>query len=180
MSGQPVLSQESRLESAVSPDGFRQGMRRLAGAVCILTSRLNGTPVGLTATAVTSLCAEPPRLLACVNRKVFAYSAFETSRLICVNVLSVDDIALARRFAGMTPGVTGAERFSAGAWQTGAGEAPVLEGALASFQCRIAEIVPSSTHSILICDVLNVVVGGSENAPLVYANGQFRSAALEI
>jgi len=163
--------------ATASSDDFRQGMRRLAAGVCVLTSELDGVPVGLTATAVTALCAEPPRLLACVNRQVYAHAAFETSRALCVNVLSADDVDIARRFAGMVPGVRGTERFAAGAWE---GQLPTLVGALASFRCRVAEILPASTHSILVCDVESVAVGSSDAVPLVYAHGQFRHAAHAI
>ncbi|AOZ01649.1 hypothetical protein BKK81_19900 [Cupriavidus sp. USMAHM13] len=164
-------------DATASPEDFRQGMRRLAAGVCVLTSSLDGMPVGLTATAVTALCAEPPRLLACVNRRVFAHAAFETSRALCVNVLSAGDVDIARRFAGMVPGVQGTERFAAGAWE---GQVPALLGALASFRCRIAEILPAGTHSILLCDVESVAVGPGDAAPLVYAHGQFRHAAHAI
>lgn len=180
MPGEAVLKEAPSIAAGASPEVFRQGMRRLAGGVCVLTSDLEGAPVGLTATAVTSLCAEPPRLLACVNRKVYAYTAFEKSRSLCVNVLSVDDLDIAKRFAGMTPGVSGPDRFAEGRWHIECGKAPVLEGALASFQCCIVEIIPACTHSILICDVLNIAASGADAAPLVYANGQFRSAALEV
>ncbi|MBN3845969.1 MULTISPECIES: flavin reductase family protein [Burkholderiaceae] len=152
------------------PDCFRQGMRRLAAGVCVLTSDLDGMPVGLTATAVTSLSAEPPRLLACVNRKVSAYTAFEKARALCVNVLSASDVDIARRFAGMVPDVSGPDRFATSMWK---GKVPALSGALASFQCHIAEMVQAGTHSILICDVESVVVGEVDTAPLVYAHGQF-------
>ena len=56
------------------PDRFRQGMRRLAGACTIVTSVAPGQGregwVGLTATAVSSVTADPARLLVCINRKL--------------------------------------------------------------------------------------------------------------
>jgi len=164
----------------VSADDFRSGMRRLAGGVCVLTSELDGVPAGLTATAVTSLCAEPPRLLACVNKTVFAHAAIVGSGSVCINVLATDDVDLAKRFAGMLPGVAGNARFEGIDWHRHPGGAPVLDGALVSFQCRVGEVVPAHSHSILICDVIGVVLGDAAGVPLVYANGQFRSAAVEI
>lgn len=164
----------------VSADDFRSGMRRLAGGVCVLTSELDGEPVGLTATAVTSLCAEPPRLLACVNKNVFAHAAIVGSGSVCINVLPTDAVDLAKRFAGMLPGVAGDARFEGIEWHRHPGGAPVLDGALVSFQCHVGEIVPANSHSILICDVVGVVLGDAAGVPLVYANGQFRAAAMEV
>lgn len=164
-SAPPVAS-----SSSATADAFRAGMRRLAGGVCVLTSELDGLPVGLTATAVTSLSAEPPRLLACVNRKVFAHTAFERTRTLCVNVLATEDASIAMRFAGMVPDVSGAQRFTQGDWH---GSPPMLTSALTSFACRVVEIVAAHSHSILICEVDRIAINEAETSPLVYAQGQF-------
>ncbi|MES2256988.1 MAG: flavin reductase family protein [Pseudomonadota bacterium] len=164
----------------ISADEFRQGMRRLAASVCVLTSECAGQVVGLTATAVTSLSADPPRLLACVNKKVFAHSAIEQSKKLCINVLSTDEVSIAQSFGGMKPDIAAVDRFSCGAWQLRQEEAPVLQGALVSFRCSVAEMISAHTHSILICDVLGVVLGEASAAPLIYVNGRFSSVATEI
>lgn len=44
----------------VTAGEFKNGMRRLAGAVCILTVQKSQVRAGLTATAVVSISAEPP------------------------------------------------------------------------------------------------------------------------
>lgn len=163
----------------VSAEEFRNGMRRFAAGVCVLTSEFAGSPVGLTATAVTSLSADPPRLLACVNKKAFAHAAFEQTKKLCINVLSSEEVSIAQCFGGMKPGIAGADRFSGGAWSIEQAEAPVLSGAVVSFQCRVAEMISANTHSILICDVVGVVLGEENSAPLIYANGQFRSVSTE-
>ena len=55
--------------AGISSEAFRAGMRHLAGAVTVLAaSGADGAPIGLAATAVCSLSAEPAALLACVNR----------------------------------------------------------------------------------------------------------------
>ena len=48
---------------------FRQSMRRLATTVSVITCMSEGSPYGITATAVSSLCVEPPSLLVCLNAK---------------------------------------------------------------------------------------------------------------
>nr|UII03341.1 FMN reductase [Paraburkholderia sp.] len=155
-------------------------MRRLASGVCVLTSGLDGKPAGLTATAVTSLSADPPRLLACVNQTASAYATIEKSRSLCVNVLSADDLSLARCFAGMVPTMVGAARFAQGIWSDCEGGAPVLSSALVSFQCRVAEMLPAHTHSILICDVLGLAMRPRDSAPLIYVDGHFTSTRVEM
>ena len=104
----------SRDLSAVSAEQFKQGMRCLAAGVTIVTTVHDGVRGGLTATAVTSLSADPPQVLVCVNRTANAHDLIHRGSLLCVNVLCHGHKDLAARFAGQN-GVFGAGRFDAGA-----------------------------------------------------------------
>ena len=86
----------------VTADDFRQGMRRLGGAVSIVTAANGEAWAGLTATAVTSLSAEPPRLLACVNQQGATYDTLSKGRKMAINVLGVKHKALAMRLPAWT------------------------------------------------------------------------------
>jgi flavin reductase len=46
-----------------------------------------------------------------------------------------------------------ASRFAAGEWVRLATGAPVLEGAAASFDCRITEVMEQGTHSVVFASV---------------------------
>ncbi|WP_168735284.1 flavin reductase family protein [Pseudothauera rhizosphaerae] len=156
-------------------------MRRLAGAVSILTVQHDGTRAGLTATAVMSVSAEPPRLVVCVNRDVFAHDLVRIGGPLCVNVLDVESLEDARRFAGMVDGVAGDARFRDGAWREGCAGAPVLEAALAAFECRVVELIAAVSHTLVLCEVVAVhaarsgQVTGAPAMPLVYFDGRFAS-----
>ncbi len=165
------------MDHLVNAQQFKGGMRRLAGAVCILTLNHGGRRAGLTATAVCSISAEPPRLMVCINRNVYAHELVMVGAALCVNVLGSDQIGDAKRFAGMVEGVSGDERFAAGPWMESPGRALELGSALVRFQCRIAEIHPASTHSIVLCDVVAVTTAEVLAAPLVYFDGRFLSVA---
>lgn len=167
----------AEIKHLVDPQQFKNGMRRLAGAVCILTLGDQRRRAGLTATAVCSISAEPPRLMACINRTVFAHELVEVGGALCVNVLDPALLDEAKRFAGMVDGVNGEERFASGRWRQSAGNAPELDSALVRFQCRIAEVLPASTHSMVLCDVVDVTTAGAKAPPLVYFDGRFMSAA---
>ncbi|RVD33765.1 flavin reductase, partial [Mesorhizobium sp. M4A.F.Ca.ET.020.02.1.1] len=86
----------------VSAEHFRKGMRKLTGAVNIVTTMHNGAPHGLTATAVCSLSGEPPRLLACVNVVGRTFGYILHSRRMGVSVLAHRHVELAKHFANMT------------------------------------------------------------------------------
>ncbi len=160
---------------------FRAAMRSLAGAVCIVATGTPGRRSGLTATAVCSITADPPRLLVCLNRKTGTHDAIVASRRLSVNVLPGEAIGLARRFAGMEPGVMGETRFAEGRWSTLAG-APALEGACVTLVCDVTETIPASTHSMFLGDVIAVHrsdddSGGGAREGLIYLDGCFRQLA---
>jgi flavin reductase (DIM6/NTAB) family NADH-FMN oxidoreductase RutF len=150
---------------------FRAGMRLLAGGVTIVTSKFNGIEAGLTATAVCSLSATPPRLLACVNLSGAAYNIIAQSRLLTVNVLAHDQEELARRFAGQF-GESSHERFAHGSWLRNGEAPPVLRDALVSFECSVSEMLIVETHAVMLGDVKAVNRGRPASA-LLYAEGTF-------
>lgn len=130
--------------------------------------------MGLTATAVCSVTADPPRLLVCINRDVRAHAGIVESGTLSVNVLTESQESLAKRFAGMVKDVRGDDRFLDGVWNEGVLGAPLLAGALANFDCRVVESVRASTHTIFICEVMNAEVASADEArPLIFFNRAF-------
>lgn len=173
----PAATQASATATASSTTmdaaRFRSGMARMSGACTIITASHNGERTGLTATAVCSVSAEPPQLLVCVNRNVLAHQAISASQRLGVNVLEARHETLAKRFAGMVPGVVGEERFLEGDWTEGEHGAPVLRDALVSFECRVVKESISGTHSIFICEVIGVNIHEEGASALVYFNRCF-------
>lgn len=153
---------------------FRAGMRRLSGACSVIASRSGESRAGLTATAVCSVSAEPARLLVCVNRSVRAHSIIRESGLLSVNVLAEHQEDVARRFAGMVIDVVGEDRFlGAGTWSDGKRGVPLLDGSLVSFGCQVVEEIPGGSHTVFMCDVIEVRCDREEALPLVYFGGKF-------
>src|SRR5690606_25888245 len=99
--------------------------RRMAATVNLLTTVHQGRRWGLTATAVCALTAEPPMVLACVNRDAEAYEPLLRSRRVAINVLRDSQAALAIHFSG-TGGARGEQKFAEGRWGALATGAPVL------------------------------------------------------
>ncbi len=155
----------------ISSDAFKAAMRRLAAGVTIVTTTHKDVRGGLTATAVCSVSADPPQVLVCVNRSAAAHTMIVEGENMCVNLLARSHQKLAARFAGQT-GTFGPERFSVGRWMTLKTGAPVLEDALASFDCIVAEKVATATHTIFIGRVVDVRVRDN-GKPLLYAGGSF-------
>ena len=80
---------------------FKQGMRRVSGAVTVVTTRgPAGERRGVTATAICSLSVSPPAVIACVNRETWVGQFAPISRIFCVNVLARAQRDVAEAFAG--------------------------------------------------------------------------------
>lgn len=157
----------------ISADQFRQGMRRLGGAVNIVTASHGGVWAGLTATAVTSLSAEPPRLLACVNQQGVTFETISKGRKLAVNVLGIQHKDLAMRFAGMD-GEPETERFNSADWTADDGGAPFLSDALVSFGCDVENIMDVGSHGIVIGRITTIkVADAADYSPLCYVDGNW-------
>ena len=157
----------------VSAEDHRYGMRHFAVGVSIISARDDEAQAGLTATAVCSVTADPPRLVVFVNKNVAASQVILNSGALCVNVLAGDQEDVAKAFAGMLEGVHGDARFAHGHWQTLATGAPTLDGSLANFDCRVIKVFDESTHHAFLCEVL-ATRERNDGEALIYLNGAFR------
>lgn len=170
------LAVQTPVIPSVNMDDFKNGMRNLAGAVNVITVRMGDEVAGLTATAVMSVTAEPPRIMVCINKDVYAHSLIKEGSSLCVNVLAAEQIEVAKVFAGMNKDIAGAERFQVGDWQFSNARAPQLKGALLNLQCQVAEVTPASSHSVILCEVEAVdYEQAAEKEALIYFDCAFAS-----
>ena len=155
-----------------SSEAFRTGMRQLASGVSIITGGTGEAPVGLVATAVCSVSVEPPTLLVSISRTTSAYSIIEASGRLCVNILGTGHDELVARF---TSSDRRAERFTGGSWRLRPDAPPVLDDALAAFDCRVVERFSYATHVIFFARPEQVLVG--EGDPMVHFDRGFHRLA---
>lgn len=156
---------------------FKLGMRALAGAVTIVTCSHAGRRYGMTATAVCSATAEPPTVLACINRGTTTHGAIAKSGVFCVNVLRFEDRELSGLFSGTSGGNTRGEgRFREADWIRLATGSPVLSNALVAFDCRVANRLEHGTHTVFLGEVEALHLGKKGKA-LLYADGQYAKLA---
>ncbi|WP_312666342.1 flavin reductase [Pantoea sp. CTOTU49201] len=154
---------------------FKSAMRQLATAVNIITTGAGEGRRGLTASAVCSLTVTPPMVLICVNHFGEAHRAMLENGTFCVNVLTADQRFLADIFAGQA-GVPPNERFHHADWSELASGAPALDNALVNLDCRIAERVQTSTHSVFF-GAVEAIRFGHAHPPLLHFDRQYFSLA---
>jgi flavin reductase (DIM6/NTAB) family NADH-FMN oxidoreductase RutF len=152
----------------IGADEFRRVLSHFASGVTILTTRgADGRPVGLTASAFTSVSLEPPLVLACVDLKARCYEAFEAAGHFAVNVLGAHQEHLSRRFASAALD----DKFDGLVHTPGALGVPLIEGALAHIECAKVAAYPAGDHTILVGRVEASAVG--DGHPLLYYRGRY-------
>ncbi|MGJ4958513.1 flavin reductase family protein [Bradyrhizobium sp. HKCCYLRH2015] len=157
----------SALEATITSAGdIRQGFKdvfsQLASGVCIVTFRRGGQLHGFTATSVTSVSLQPPRVLFCVAQNSQSYACLGVGMSVGISVLSAGQRALSDRFASkLAPG-----SYDDVATIEGAGQAPLIAGALGQLGTAIVDLIPSGDHAIVLCNVTSAHAGGG--APLLY------------
>ena len=160
--GYPLIPEEL-------PQQFRAAMWRLAASVAIVAARGEAGPIGMAATSVTSLTADPPAVLVCVNRATALHGLLVPTAPLSVNLLSRDQQDVSAAFGG---GVSQDERFRIGEWRDGPDGLPELAGAQANLGCVIDAMLAYGTHSIVIARVLRATVSDGI-APLIYQDGTY-------
>jgi len=160
----------SASKPAIAAADYIAAMSMHASSVCIIATEHDGERFGLTATAVASVSAEPPRLLVCVNKSGLTHGKIRASGRFSVNVLAEGHDGLAMAFA--TRAASG-ERFSRGEWGRLLTGAPILRGAAAAFDCRVGEASDQSTHTVFFGDVVACEHLAGQDA-LLYGARRFR------
>jgi flavin reductase (DIM6/NTAB) family NADH-FMN oxidoreductase RutF len=154
---------------ALTPAEFRTALRCFATGVTVVTTRdREGHPSGLTASAFTSVSLDPPLVLICVDHAATAHPDFRERGWFAVNILPREQEELSRRFA-----MSGGDKFRGVACHEGRTGLPLLDGALASLECRIVEVHEAGDHTIFIAEVETASV--AEGRPLVYFHGGYHS-----
>lgn len=150
---------------------LKTGMRRLVSGVSVITATSpDGDMQAMTASSVTSVSAEPPSLLVCVNRETRFAPLLAQGLQMAVNVLSSSQQALSEVCANPAEA---ARRFDSTQWRFDQA-APYLDGAEAVFFTQVDCIYTYGTHHIVVARVQAVQVSPGSLSPLLYADGSYR------
>jgi flavin reductase (DIM6/NTAB) family NADH-FMN oxidoreductase RutF len=147
---------------------FRAALGMFATGVTIVTARgVDGAPVGLTANSFNSVSLTPPLVLWSLSRRAGSMAAFSAGSHYAINILAADQRALAERFASRH-----ADRFAGVAWHAGTAGAPVIEGAVAVFECFNRSRYQEGDHVIFVGEVERCEHRAGAQ-PLIFHGGRY-------
>ncbi len=153
-------------EEVFTPEAFRNIMRHLAGHVCIISTSGSSGKHGLTATAVCSVCADPPTLLVIVNRTSRTHPHIRKNGTFSVNILSESQSDVAKLLSSKSD-----DQFAQIPHSDTDQGAILIEDALAQFHCRVIAEHEAGTHTIFVGRILSGNAGAGN--PLLYYNANF-------
>jgi 3-hydroxy-9,10-secoandrosta-1,3,5(10)-triene-9,17-dione monooxygenase reductase component len=146
---------------------FRQVLGYFPTGVTVVTAGTPDGPVGLAIGSFASLSLDPPLVLFCAGRTSTTWPRIRDAGAFCVNVLAEDQEDVCRVFAGR-----GTDKFAGIGWRPSLVGAPVIQGCLASIDCRIEEVHEGGDHDIVIGRVVELELH-RQGGPLVFFRGGY-------
>jgi flavin reductase (DIM6/NTAB) family NADH-FMN oxidoreductase RutF len=143
---------------------FRNSLGRFATGVTVVTAVENGKTHGMTANAFASVSLDPPLVLVSLDNRSQMHRILPAAGRFGVSVLAQDQRGLSDHFA---------KRPTEGAqisFVSRAGAA-LLEGAVAHFVVRIADVHPAGDHTLYIGMV--EYFSGRDDKPLLFYAGKY-------
>jgi flavin reductase (DIM6/NTAB) family NADH-FMN oxidoreductase RutF len=141
------------------------------GVTVVTTLDAQGQPRGLTSNAFSSVSADPPLLLVCVDKRSNTLEALQSTRKFVVNFLREGRGPLSDRFASKL-----SDKFDGIAWRPAANGQPVLhDDVLAWAECTVEAEVPAGDHIIFIGRVEAGQPPAPDSQPLMYFRRTYAS-----
>jgi flavin reductase (DIM6/NTAB) family NADH-FMN oxidoreductase RutF len=161
---QPAASLKAM--SVPTPSDMRATLANFATGVAVIsTIDPQGRPFGMTVNSFNAVSLDPPLVLWSIGLQAHSLPIWRAARGFAVNILSAGQEDLSRRFSSRVE-----DRFEGVDWQPGLDGLPLLDGSVASFECRFWARYPGGDHEIMVGEV--IACQRSDMAPLVYCQGR--------
>ena len=158
----PVPTASSSGVSPLGADAFKGVFRRHPAGVAVITTVVDGQPVGFTATSVISVSADPPLLAFSVDSSSSAWRALATAEALVVNFLTAAQVEVSARFA-----TSGIDRFAGVAWHRLPSGEPVVDGVPSWVRGEVLQRTAVGS-SFLVAVLATRAEQRDGSAPLVY------------
>jgi flavin reductase (DIM6/NTAB) family NADH-FMN oxidoreductase RutF len=158
----------------LTPDStaFRQVMSRLATGVTVVTTVADSLDHAMTANAVTSVSLAPLLVLVSVDRTTRFHEALAGVEHFGISVLPASAVATARWLA--TSGRPLAGQLDDVPHHRGASGVALLDGALATVECRVWARYDGGDHELVLGEVTAMDRPDADADPLLYFRSGYR------
>jgi flavin reductase (DIM6/NTAB) family NADH-FMN oxidoreductase RutF len=149
---------------------FRNALGAFPTGVCLVTALGPAAkPEGLTVNSFSSVSLSPPMVLWSLARSASSAPVFRDAEHFAICVLSAEDRDISSHFARSCD-----DKFAAfaGRFTRGLNGLPVLNDAVAKFECRCCHRYYGGDH-ILLVGAVERYAYSPERAPLVFHRGKY-------
>ncbi|GLY00482.1 MULTISPECIES: flavin reductase family protein [Actinoplanes] len=161
-------------EPALDRSVLRRVFGTFATGVTVVTVG-GGEPHGMTANSFTAVSLDPPLLLVCVEHDAVMHEALVAAGRFAVSVLAAGHGPVARYFADRRRPLGGEQFVSVDVHPGEHTGAPLIDGALAHFECALWNAYDGGDHTIFIGRLLDARCG-EDDAALLFHRGRLSPA----
>lgn len=152
-------------------DLFRAIVGSFPTGVTIVTTvdPADGAPRGLTSNAFSSVSADPPLVLVCVDKRSQTLPALQANGAFVVNFLAAGRDQLSNVFASKEP-----DKFAGVTWDASSlakGSPILVDDAIAYAECITAQVIEAGDHYVFLGRIEGG--GATDSAPLMYYKRQY-------
>jgi len=159
--------------TAIEPERFREALGHYASGITVITSHIDGEPIGFTCQSFHSVSMSPPLVSFGVMSSSASYPRIRQAGRFAVNILSDEQVHISRQFARR-----GTDKWHGIAWQESPLGNPLIAGSLHWLDCEIYAEHPAGDHLIVIGEVKALTrQEAAATQPLLYFKGQYRNIA---
>lgn len=151
---------------------LRDALSAFATGVTVITTQGTDHLYGMTANAFSSVSLDPPLVLVCVKGATEGSHMIERNGVFAVNVLGSEQESISRYFASRDR-PRGQDAFKEISHRRGLTGSPILDGAAAFLDCRLAAAHVAGDHVIFIGEV-NALGVDPGMRPLLFHHGRYR------
>lgn len=158
---------------AIEPLSFREALGHYASGITVITSHVDGEPIGFTCQSFYSVSVSPPLVSFSVMSSSASYPRIRKAGRFAVNILSGEQVTISNQFARR-----GTDKWHGVEWQASPLGNPLLGGSLHWLDCEIHAEYAAGDHLIVIGEVkaLNLQETAATQ-PLLYFKGQYCNLA---
>ncbi len=146
---------------------FRKALGSFATGVTIVTTLAeDGQRVGVTANSFSSVSLEPALVLWSLKKNSPSMDAFDHSARFAINVLTLTQTDLSKRFASPIP-----DKFNTVAYSDGIAGIPLIDNCAACFQCKTYQRIEAGDHILYLGEV--EAYAYQDLATLMFCKGKY-------
>lgn len=141
---------------------LRRAASKFATGIAVVTvTDSDGTPHGMTVNSFTSVSCAPPVVSVSIDLKCGILGVLTQAERFGISVLGEPQQEVSARFAGACDA-----RFEGVRWHAGPGGAPLLDEAIATFECRKHSVIEVGDHLVMFLAVESAEA--FDGLPLLY------------